>query len=297
MGIWLTSSLSVSSTSSTSTSTIAGSDFLPILTSTPSLESISEMSGMPPLPSISPRSPKSVCRLILTSPDLILSESMPRFSNWDWICSIMRMRSASSTSMPILRNISTICFRIWSSHSSLSIRPTSLCNHQLYSASIQSYMKDCAASGSRRKCRSRHHMVQQDQDRVLDETERVAGRTALRNNVEAAVALAGAVRSTLGPKGLDKMLLGEDGSALVTNDGVTVLEAAKVEHPTARMLISTSRAQDDEVHDGTSSTVVLTAELLVNALELIDRGVHPAVVAQGYRMCGPVLNEALEEMS
>ena len=140
-------------------------------------------------------------------------------------------------------------------------------------------------------------MVQQDQDRVLDETERVVGRTALRNNVEAAVALAGAVRSTLGPKGLDKMLLGEDGSALVTNDGVTVLEAAKVEHPTARMLISTSRAQDDEVHDGTSSTVVLTAELLVNAMELVDRGVHPAVIAQGYRMCGPVLNEALEEMS
>ena len=87
-------------------------------------------------------------------------------------------------------------------------------------------------------------MVQQEQDKVLEDTERVAGRQALRNNVTAAVALADAVRSTLGPKGLDKLLVGTDGSTLVTNDGVTVLETAKVEHPTAKMLISTSRAQD-----------------------------------------------------
>ena len=89
-------------------------------------------------------------------------------------------------------------------------------------------------------------MVQQEQDKVLADTERVVGRQALRNNVAAAVALADAVRSTLGPKGLDKLLVGTDGSTLVTNDGVTVLETAKVEHPTAKMLISTSRAQDDD---------------------------------------------------
>ena len=140
-------------------------------------------------------------------------------------------------------------------------------------------------------------MVQQEQDRVLQDTERVEGRTALRNNVEAAVALADAVRSTLGPKGLDKLLVGSDGSSLVTNDGVTVLESAKVEHPTAKMLISTSRAQDDEVRDGTTSTVVLTAELLVNALELVDRGVHPTIIANGYRMCGPVVQQCLDEIS
>ena len=69
-------------------------------------------------------------------------------------------------------------------------------------------------------------MVQQDQDRVLEGTERVEGRTALRDNVAAAIALADAVRSTLGPKGLDKLLVGSDGAALVTNDGVTVLETA-----------------------------------------------------------------------
>ncbi len=140
-------------------------------------------------------------------------------------------------------------------------------------------------------------MVQQDQDRVLADTERTAGRTALRNNVAAAVALSNAVRSTLGPKGLDKLLVGGDGTSLVTNDGVTVLESAKVEHPTAKMLISTSRAQDDEVRDGTTSTVVLTAELLVNALELVDRGVHPTIIASGYRMCGPVVEQTLDEIA
>ena len=140
-------------------------------------------------------------------------------------------------------------------------------------------------------------MVQQDQDRVLADTERTAGRTALRNNVAAAVALSNAVRSTLGPKGLDKLLVGGDGTSLVTNDGVTVLESAKVEHPTAIMLISTSRAQDDEVRDGTTSTVVLTAELLVNALELVDRGVHPTIIASGYRMCGPVVEQTLDEIA
>ena len=140
-------------------------------------------------------------------------------------------------------------------------------------------------------------MVQQDQDRVLADTERTAGRTALRNNVAAAVALADAVRSTLGPKGLDKLLVGSDGTSLVTNDGVTVLESAKVEHQTAKMLISTSRAQDDEVRDGTTSTVVLTAELLVNALELVDRGVHPTIIASGFRMCGPVVDQTLDEIA
>ncbi len=140
-------------------------------------------------------------------------------------------------------------------------------------------------------------MVQEEQKRVLEDTERVSGKTALRNNVEAAVALSGAVQSTLGPKGLDKLLVGSDGTSLVTNDGVTVLETALVEHPTAKMLISTSRAQDDETKDGTTSTVILTAELLVNALELVERGVHPTIIANGYRLCDPVVEKLLSEIS
>ena len=140
-------------------------------------------------------------------------------------------------------------------------------------------------------------MVQTDRDAVLAETESVTGHTALRDNVKAAVALSNAVRSTLGPKGLDKLLVGTDGSAMVTNDGVSVLEAAEVKHQTALMLIGTSRAQDDEVRDGTSSTVVLIAELLVNALQLVERGVHPAVVAQGYNMCEDVVDDTLSAIS
>lgn len=136
-------------------------------------------------------------------------------------------------------------------------------------------------------------MASREHERILQDTEREQGNTALRNNVKAALALADAVRSTLGPLGLDKMLISDVGEVQVTNDGVTVLEAAKVEHPTARMLISTSSTQDAEAYDGTTSAIVLTAELLLNALDWIDRGIHPSVLARGYRIA---LDHALEEI-
>ncbi len=140
-------------------------------------------------------------------------------------------------------------------------------------------------------------MVRPEHEHILQDTDRSSGRDALRNNVSAAVALADAVRSTLGPRGLDKMLVDADGSIDVTNDGVTVLEAARVEHPTARMLIQTSSAQDDVAHDGTTSAVLLTAELLVNALEWIDRGVHPAVVQSGFQQAAAWSREELNSIS
>jgi len=136
-------------------------------------------------------------------------------------------------------------------------------------------------------------MVESEHDVALEDTDRLHGRSALVNNVEAAVALAGAVRSTLGPRGLDKMLVEEGGSTTVTNDGVTVLETAKVEHPTARLLISTSSAQDRAARDGTTTTVILTSEMLQNALELVRSGVHPSVIMNGYQIA---LDEALAEM-
>ena len=80
-------------------------------------------------------------------------------------------------------------------------------------------------------------MVESEQDIALQDTDRIEGRSALVNNTNAAIALAGAVRSTLGPRGSDKMLVNENGEIVVTNDGVTVLETAKVEHPTANLLI------------------------------------------------------------
>ena len=118
---------------------------------------------------------------------------------------------------------------------------------------------------------------------LLEDTARTTGRTALRKNIAAAMALSGAVRSTLGPKGLDKLLLDEEGRTLVTNDGVTVLETARVEHPVARMLIDASSAQDRTARDGTTSAVIIAAELLRNAWHLVVEGVHPSTIVRGYR--------------
>ena len=136
-------------------------------------------------------------------------------------------------------------------------------------------------------------MVQAEHDVALQDTDRLEGRAALVNNVKAAVALAGAVRSTLGPRGLDKMLVSDDGNCLVTNDGVTVIEAAKVEHPTARLLISASSSQDKSARDGTTSTVILTAELLQNSLELVRMGIHPSTVINGFLLSE---REAISEL-
>ncbi len=137
-------------------------------------------------------------------------------------------------------------------------------------------------------------MVETDHEVALEDTDRIQGRAALVNNVLAATSLAGAIRSTLGPKGLDKMLVEDDGSALVTNDGVTVLETASVEHPTARMLIDASSSQDRVARDGTTTTVILVSEMLQNALELVRMGIHPSIIVKGYDIA---LEEALCEVS
>ena len=118
---------------------------------------------------------------------------------------------------------------------------------------------------------------------LLKETTRTTGREALRNNITAAMALAGAVRTTLGPMGQDKLLIDDEGRTMVTNDGVTVLESAKVEHPVAKMLINASTTQDQIARDGTTSAVLISAELLQNAWELVLQGVHPSAIARGYR--------------
>ena len=102
-------------------------------------------------------------------------------------------------------------------------------------------------------------MVQAEHDVAIQDTDRLEGRAALVNNVKAAVALAGAVRSTLGPRGLDKMLVDSDGGSLVTNDGVTVIETAKVEHPTARLLISCLLYTSPSPRDAESSRMPSSA--------------------------------------
>ncbi len=120
---------------------------------------------------------------------------------------------------------------------------------------------------------------------VLKEgTKREKGKGAQANNITAAKAIADAVRSTLGPKGMDKMLVDSMGDVVITNDGVTILKEIDVEHPAAKMLVEVAKTQDQECGDGTTTAVILAGELLSNAENLIEQNVHPTVIAAGYRM-------------
>ena len=131
---------------------------------------------------------------------------------------------------------------------------------------------------------------------ILKDTTRSSGREALQKNIQAAMALSEAIRSTLGPKGLDKLLIDDDGRTLVTNDGVTVLETAKVEHPVAKMMINASSTQDRIAKDGTTSTVILAGEMLQNAWQLILQGIHPSTIARGYRKSELYVLECMHEL-
>ena len=110
------------------------------------------------------------------------------------------------------------------------------------------------------------------------------GQEAQNNNFAAAKAVAAAVRSTLGPKGMDKMLIDSMGDITITNDGVTILKEMDIEHPAAKMMVEIAKTQDAEVGDGTTTAVVIAAELLKNAEGLLAQGIHPTVIAEGYRM-------------
>ena len=124
-------------------------------------------------------------------------------------------------------------------------------------------------------------------------TKRDTGRLATKNNIAAASAIAEAVRSTLGPKGMDKMLVDSMGDVVITNDGVTILKEIEVEHPAAKMIVEVARTQDTECGDGTTTAVIFAGEMLKNAEELLDRGVHATAIANGYRIAS---NEALKQL-
>jgi len=114
-------------------------------------------------------------------------------------------------------------------------------------------------------------------------TTRSHGQEAQNSNFAAAKAVAAAVRSTLGPKGMDKMLIDGMGDITITNDGVTILKEMDIEHPAAKMMVEIAKTQDDEVGDGTTTSVVIAGELLKNAEDLLAQSVHPTVIAEGYR--------------
>jgi thermosome len=124
-------------------------------------------------------------------------------------------------------------------------------------------------------------------------TTRNRGQEAQNSNIAAAKAVANAVRSTLGPKGMDKMLIDGMGDVVITNDGATILKEMDIEHPAAKMMVEIAKTLDDEVGDGTTTAVIIAGELLKNAEGLLSQKVHPTVIAEGYQQAAAKALEIL----
>jgi len=129
---------------------------------------------------------------------------------------------------------------------------------------------------------------------LKDGTQRTRGRTAQSNNIAAAKAVADAVRSTLGPKGMDKMLVDSMGDVVITNDGATILKEMDIDHPAAKMIIEVAKTQEQHCYDGTTSAVILSGELLKRSEDLIEQNVHPTVICEGFRLAAEKAVELLE---
>jgi thermosome len=128
-------------------------------------------------------------------------------------------------------------------------------------------------------------------------SSRSQGKEAQKNNIMAAKIVAQAVRSSMGPKGMDKMLVDSMGDVTITSDGHTILKEMEVEHPAAKMMVEVSKTQDDEVGDGTTSAVVVAGELLSKAGELLDKNLHPTIIVEGYRKAANKALETLEKIA
>ncbi|MFX1313978.1 MAG: thermosome subunit beta, partial [Promethearchaeota archaeon] len=128
-------------------------------------------------------------------------------------------------------------------------------------------------------------------------TERKTGKDAQKNNMAAAKAVAEAVRTTLGPKGMDKMLVDSLGDVTITNDGATILDTIDVEHPAAKMIVEVAKTQDEKVGDGTTTSVIISGELLNLAEELMEQSVHPTIIFRGYRKALLKSKEILKDLA
>jgi thermosome len=128
-------------------------------------------------------------------------------------------------------------------------------------------------------------------------TQRSTGKDAQRNNILAAKVVAETVRTTLGPRGMDKMLVSTIGDVVITNDGATIMKELDVQHPAAKMLVEVAKTQDNEVGDGTTTAVILTGELLEKAEKLLDKDVHPTVVVEGYKKAAEKAKDILDGLS
>ncbi len=128
-------------------------------------------------------------------------------------------------------------------------------------------------------------------------SKRETGKDAQRKNILAAKAVAEAVRTTLGPKGMDKMLIDGSGDATITNDGATILREMDIDNPVAKMIVEVARAQDDEIGDGTTTAVIIAGRLLEKAEALLDQDVHPTVIVQGYKQAAARAQSVLQQMA
>src|SRR5881398_1096913 len=128
-------------------------------------------------------------------------------------------------------------------------------------------------------------------------TQRSRGKDAQRSNIMAAKVLAETVRSTIGPRGMDKMMVGSIGDIVITNDGATIMKEMDVQNPAAKMLVEVAKTQDSEVGDGTTTAVVLAGELLAGAEALLDKDVHPNVIIDGYRNAAEKAQEILDKIA
>ena len=126
-------------------------------------------------------------------------------------------------------------------------------------------------------------------------TTRNRGKEAQRNNIMAARVIGEVLKTTLGPRGMDKMLVDGLGDITITNDGAAILNEIEVEHPAAKMMVEIAKTQDDMVGDGTTTTVVLASELLKKAEELLDQNIHPTIIVSGYRKAAQKAIEALNK--
>jgi len=130
-----------------------------------------------------------------------------------------------------------------------------------------------------------------------EDIQRIVGKDAQRNNIMAARMVSEMIKTTLGPKGMDKMLVSPAGEIIITNDGVTILEEMQIEHPAAKMIVDIAKTQDSEVGDGTTTVAMLAGKLLENAEKLLDKKIHPAVITRGYRLAAEKCQAILKEIS
>ena len=132
---------------------------------------------------------------------------------------------------------------------------------------------------------------------LSDDAERSQGQDAQQSNIAAGKAISESVRTTLGPKGMDKMLVSDSGDVVITNDGATILQEMDIEHPAAQMIVEVAETQEEEIGDGTTTASVLAGQLLAQAENLLDDDVHPTVIVEGYNEASRLARESIEEMS